>query len=123
MANLIFTAFLAVVLGQAAWIRVVSGSPEAWQQLAPRLIALLVLMGITTGVGSAGKLLQRASVPLVAFASAGTAMVGLVAVVSYAAYYIVMSGGDAGWCLIAILCVIAQAVAIAPILKARRTAR
>ncbi len=120
MANLIFGTLLAASLGQAAWIRLVSGSPEAWQLLGPRLVALLVVMAATVAVRRVSAVSEKSGFPVAAYSSMAFATLGLIAVVSYAAYYIVVSGGDIGWCLIAILCVIAQGLAMAPLLKARR---
>lgn len=120
MANLIFLTLFAAALAQAAWVRVLSGSPEAWHQLGPRLVALFTVMGITLGVKRALAAAEARGIPVMAYASVGFATLGLIAVVTYAAYYIVISGGDMGWCLIAILCVVAQGLATAPILRARR---
>lgn len=120
MMNLIFLAGLAISLAQAAWVRTVSGTVEAWEQLGPRLLALLVVMLITTSVRKLVETIELNSIPLVTYSSVVLATVALIVVVTYAACYIVASRGDFGWCLIAVLCVVAQGFAIAPMLKARR---
>lgn len=120
MANLIFLTLFAAALGQAAWLRLLSDSVEAWSQLGPRLVALFFVMGITLGVKRALAEADARRIPVMAYASLASATLGLIAVVTYSAYYIVISGGDAGWCLIAILCVVAQGLATAPIIRARR---
>lgn len=119
VANLIFGAFLAVSLGQAAWIRLVSGSPEAWRLLGPRLIALLIVMSIMVGVRKVAGGAEKRQAYLVTYSSVAFAAVCLIAVISYAAYYVVISDGDVGWCAIAMLCVVAQGVAMSPIIRAR----
>lgn len=83
-------------------------------------MALLVVMAATMAVRRVADASEKSGIPLAAYSSMAFATVGLIAVVTYAAYYIVISGGDIGWCLIAILCVIAQGLAMAPLLKARR---
>ncbi len=120
MMNALFGACLAFSLAQAAWVRLASGSPEAWQQLGPRLLALLIVMLITTTVRKLVENPETRRVELTAYSSVIVATAALIVVVATASYQIVISGGDFGWCLIAILCVAAQGIAVAPILKARR---
>lgn len=120
MGNLIFGAFLVLSLAQAGWIQMTQGSPEAWQHAAPRLVALLTVMLIAEGLRRLVPMFQGRKSGL-AYTGVAAAMVGLLGVLTCAGFYIVTTdGGDVGWCLIALVCVAAQATATAPVLFARR---
>jgi hypothetical protein len=120
VGNLIFAAFLVLSLAQAGWIQVTQGSPEAWLHAGPRLGALLMVMLIAEGLRRLLPVFQTGR-QAAAWSGLALALTGLLGVLTCAAFFIVTTdGGDVGWCLIALICVAAQATATAPVLLARK---